>query len=172
MSHKTLDKNGITFTYDSNGNLIKQSNGLEFFYDHTGVFAVKHNNATYFYRKDAQANIVALLDKTGAAVVEYKYDAWGKCQTTVVDSAANTIAALNPFRYRGYYFDTETGFYFLKTRYYDPEIGRFITIDDISYLTPERINGLNLYAYCNDNPVMGYDPYVCFFVEIIASQYS
>ena len=145
MSHKTLDKNGITFTYDSNGNLIKQSNGLEFFYDHTGVFVVKHNNATYFYRKEAQANIVALLDNTGAVVVKYKYDAWGKCQTTIVDSSSTTIAELNPFRYRGYYFDIETGFYFLKTRYYDPEIGRFITIDDISYLTPERINGLNLY---------------------------
>jgi hypothetical protein len=54
------------------------------------VFAVKHNNATYFYRKDAQANIVALLDNKGAVVVKYKYDAWGKCQTTVMDSTANT----------------------------------------------------------------------------------
>ena len=91
-------------------------------------------------------------------MVKYKYDAWGKCQTTVVDSNANDIATLNPFRYRSYYFDTETGFYFLKTRYYDPEIGRFMTIDDISYLDPDSINGLNLYAYCGNNPVMGYDP--------------
>ena len=68
------------------------------------------------------------------------------------------IGVLNPFRYRSYYFDTETGLYFLKTRYYDPEIGRFISIDDISYLDPEIINGLNLYAYCGNNPVMGYDP--------------
>ena len=151
-------KNSITFTYDSNGNLIKQSNGLEFLYDHTGVFAVKHNNATYFYRKDAQANIVALLDNTGAVVVKYRYDAWGKCQTTVVDSNANTIAELNPFRYRSYYLDTETNLYFLKTRYYDPEIGRFMTIDDLSYLDPESINGLNLYAYCLNNPVNCIDP--------------
>ena len=151
-------KNNITFTYDSNGNLIKQSNGLEFLYDHTGVFAVKHNNATYFYRKDAQANIVALLDNTGAVVVKYKYDAWGKCQTTVVDSTATEIATLNPFRYRSYYFDTETNLYFLKTRYYDPEIGRFMTIDDISYLDPESINGLNLYAYCGNDPINKYDP--------------
>ena len=147
----------ITFTYDSNGNLIKQSNGLEFLYDHTGVFAVKYNGLTYFYRKDAQANIVELLDSNGAVVVKYKYDAWGNC---VVD--ANTIntelANLNPFRYRSYYFDTETNLYFLKTRYYDPEIGRFMTIDDISYLDPDSINGLNLYAYCGNNPVMGYDP--------------
>ena len=155
---RRIAKNGITFIYDSNGNLIKQSNGLEFLYDHTGVFAVKHGNETYYYRKDAQGNIVELLDSTGAVVVKYKYDAWGKCQTTVVDSAANTIATLNPFRYRGYYFDTETNLYFLKTRYYDPEIGRFMTIDDISYLSPKHINGLNLYAYCRNNPVAGYDP--------------
>ena len=91
-------------------------------------------------------------------MVKYKYDAWGKCQTTVVDSTATEIASLNPFRYRSYYYDTETKLYFLKTRYYDPEIGRFITIDDIGYLDPESINGLNLYAYCGDNPVMNFDP--------------
>ena len=151
-------KNGITFTYDSNGNLIKQSNGLEFLYDHTGVFALKYNGSTYFYRKNAQNDIIALLDTNGATVVKYNYDAWGKCQTTVVNSNATEIAELNPFRYRSYYFDTETNLYFLKTRYYDPEIGRFMTIDDISYLDPESINGLNLYAYCGNNPVMGYDP--------------
>ena len=151
-------KNGIMFTYDSNGNLIKQSNGLEFFYDHTGVFAVKYDGSTYFYRKDVLGNVAKILDNTGAVVVEYKYDAWGKCQTTVVDSSATEIANLNPFRYRGYYFDTETGFYFLKTRYYDPEICRFTTIDDIKYLAPESINGLNLYTYCGNNPIMHIDP--------------
>ena len=90
-------------------------------------------------------------------MVKYKYDAWGKC---VVDTSTTntTLANLNPFRYRSYYLDTETRFYFLKTRYCDPEIGRFMTIDDISYIDPESINGLNLYAYCGDNPVMGYDP--------------
>ena len=155
---RRIGKNGITFTYDSNGNLIKQSNGLEFLYDHTGVFAVKHGEETYFYRKDAQSNIVELLDSSGDTVVKYKYDAWGNCQTTVVDSTASTVAELNPFRYRSYYFDTETGFYFLKTRYYDPEIGRFMTIDDISYLDPEFINGLNLYAYCLNNPIKYSDP--------------
>ena len=150
-------KNGITFTYDSNGNLIKQSNGLEFFYDHTGVFAIKYNNATYFYRKNAQNDIIALLDNNGSVVVKYKYDAWGICKVLNADGSMITddthIGILNPFRYRSYYFDTETNLYFLKTRYYDPEIGRFMTIDDISYLDPKRINGLNLYAYCLNNPV-------------------
>ena len=154
--------------FNSNGNLIKQSNGLEFLYDHTGVFAVKYNNATYFYRKNAQNDIIALLDNTGATVVKYKYDAWGKCKvlnTSGVEiTDSNNIGILNPFRYRSYYYDTETGFYFLKTRYYDPEIGRFMTIDDLSYLDPDSINGLNLYAYCGDNPVMAYDPNGTFFL--------
>ena len=158
-------KNGITFTYDSNGNLIKQSNGLEFFYDHTGVFAVKYNGSTYFYRKNAQNDIISLLDNNGSVLVKYKYDAWGKC---IIDaSTTNTeLANLNPFRYRSYYYDVETSLYFLKTRYYDPETGRFITIDDILYLDPESINGLNLYAYCGNNPIMYYDPtgHLAFFI--------
>ena len=158
MSKQKEGKTASTFTYDFNGSLIKQSNQIKFLYDHTGVFAVKYNNLTYFYRKNAQNDIIALLDSNGSVVVKYKYDAWGKCHTIVVDSTANTIAELNPFRYRSYYLDTETGFYFLKTRYYDPEIGRFMTIDDISYLDPDSINGLNLYAYCCSNPVLCYDP--------------
>lgn len=113
---------------------------------------------SFFYPRDDQTNVIALLDNSGAVVVKYKYDAWGNCITTVVNSNASTIATLNPFRYRSYYFDTEIGFYFLKTRYYDPEIGRFMTIDEISYLDPENINGLNLYAYCRNNPMMYCDP--------------
>ena len=64
---------------------------------------------------------------------------------------------LNPFRYRGYYYDTETNLYYLKTRYYDPAVGRFISADNVKYLDPDSINGLNLYAYCNNNPVMYVD---------------
>ena len=159
---RRIAKNGITFTYDSNGNLIKQSNGLEFLYDHTGVFAVKYAGSTYFYRKNAQNDIIALLDNMGTVVVKYKYDAWGNGKvlnasgTEITDT--NNIGILNPFRYRGYYYDTETNLYFLKTRYYDPQIGRFMTIDDLSYLDPNSINGLNLYAYCGNNPIMYSDP--------------
>lgn len=90
-------------------------------------------------------------------MVKYNYDAWGNCQVDA--STTNTeLANINPFRYRSYYYDTDAKLYFLKTRYYDPEIGRFMTIDDISYLDPESINGLNLYAYCGNNPVMNIDP--------------
>ena len=98
-------------------------------------------------------------------MVKYKYDTWGKCKILNASGAeitdSNNIGILNPFRYRSYYFDTETGFYFLKTRYYDPEIGRFTTIDDISYLDPESVNGLNLYAYCGNNPINRVDPMGC-----------
>ena len=94
-------------------------------------------------------------------MVKYSYDAWGNCKVLNASgaeiTAANHIGNLNPFRYRGYYYDTETKLYYLQSRYYDPEIGRFITIDDISYLDPDAINGLNLYAYCLNNPVMYID---------------
>ena len=153
---RRLRKNTIQFTYDSSGRLIKQSNGLTFFYDHTGVAGLKYNNHFYCYRKDVQGNIIAILDSYGEVVVEYSYDAWGR--NACSGYQCETLGALNPFRYRGYYYDTETGLYYLKTRYYDPTLGRFMTIDGIEYLDPETINGLNLYAYCNNNPVMNVDP--------------
>ena len=91
-------------------------------------------------------------------MVQYKYDAWGGIRTEVKDETHAGIAELNPFRYRSYYYDRETNLYYLNTRYYDPETGRFISQDDVSYLDPEHINGLNLFAYCNNNPVMKVDP--------------
>ncbi len=114
---------------------------------------------------------IALLDSVGKVVVQYVYDAWGN--HAVLDGNGNDIADenhignKNPFRYRGYYYDVETELYYLQTRYYDPEIGRFITIDGIQYLDPETINGLNLYAYCGDNPVMRTDPTGMFFLCLL-----
>ena len=100
-------------------------------------------------------------------MVRYRYDGWGNHKVMNPDGSKNEsdtfIGNINPFRYRGYYYDVETGLYYLKTRYYDPETGRFITIDDISYLAPDTINGLNLYAYCGNNPVMNVDPNGTFF---------
>ena len=159
---RRIKKGNISYTYDSQGRLLKQSNGLEFLYDHSGVFAVKNGESTYFYRKDAQSNITAIIDSEGSVVARYLYNAWG--EVSVVDNTGKeitdkeNIANLNPYRYRSYYYDTETGLYYLKTRYYDPQVGRFMTIDGIEYLDPETINGLNLYAYCNNNPVMNVDP--------------
>ena len=159
---RRIAKDGISYTYDSNGNLIKQSNGLEYIYDHSGVFGVTYGGETYVYRKDAQGNVIALMNASGAVVARYLYDAWGTCVVVNNDGAeiadTNHIGNLNPFRYRGYYYDVETKLYYLKTRYYDPEVGRFMSIDGIEYLDPETINGLNLYAYCGNNPVMNIDP--------------
>ena len=159
---RRVSKGTITYIYDSNGRLITQNNGLEFIYDNSGIIGVKHNGNIYFYRKDAQGNIIAILDYSGDVVVEYKYDAWGNhavLDASGMDITAEThIGNMNPFRYRGYYYDTETDLYFLQTRYYDPETGRFISRDSIEYADPETINGLNLYAYCGNDPVMCADP--------------
>ncbi len=159
-----IGKGNVNYTYDGSGNIVKQSDGentLEYIYDHSGITGVKRGEETYIYRRNAQGDIIALLDSNGALVVKYVYDAWGSHKVTSPDGSVISdqthIGNLNPFRYRGYYYDIETGLYYLKTRYYDPEVGRFITIDDISYLDPETINGLNLYAYCGNNPVMNVD---------------
>ena len=80
----------------------------------------------------------------------------------------NSVAKLNPFRYRGYYYDAETGLYYLNSRYYDPSIGRFINADDIGYIQPTDINGLNLFAYCGNNPVMYTDPNGNFVLSLTA----
>ena len=112
-------------------------------------------------RRSDKYIILIPLDSNGNVVVKYKYDAWGNHAVLNPDGSENEnstfIGNVNPVRYRGYYYDTETGLYYLKSRYYDPETGRFITIDDVSYLAPETINGLNLYAYCGNNPVMRVD---------------
>ena len=155
---RRVGKGNIAFTYDSDGRLIKQSDGLEFIYDNSGVIGLKYAGDTYFYRRDCQGNIIAVIDNAGNVVVEYKYDAWGNHEAIVANEAYVALANLNPYRYRGYYYDSETDLYFLQTRYYDPETGRFISRDSIEYADPETICGLNLYAYCGNNPVMATDP--------------
>ena len=92
----------------------------------------------------------------GTVVCLCTYDAWGN--HTVTDYTEYNLGNINPIRYCGYYYDTETGLYYLKSRYYDPQTGRFISMDDISYLDPETIGGVNLYTYCLNNPVKYVDP--------------
>ena len=83
-------------------------------------------------------------------MVQYEYDAWGN---HTVSGSNTELGNLNPFRYRGYFYDTDTGFYYLQTRYYDPEVGRFISPDSVEYATPETVDGLNLYVYGGNNPI-------------------
>ncbi len=160
---KRIKKNDISYIYDSQGRLFAQSNGIEYFYDeNSSPISFAYLGEVYYYKKDLLGNVIEILDTTGTTVVKYVYDAWGNHKVLNPDGTENTstlsIGNINPIRYRSYYFDTETGLYFLQTRYYDPQTGRFINIDDISYLEPEAINGLNLYAYCGNNPIMYSDP--------------
>ena len=95
-------------------------------------------------------------------MVQYKYNAWGGFKILDANGAEITdtthIGYKNSIRYRGYYYNAMLGLYYLTTRYYDPETGRFTSADSIDYLAPDTINGLNLYAYCGNNPVMNVDP--------------
>ena len=118
-----------------------------------------YNGATpqpYYYRRNLQGDVIAIYDANGTRTVEYAYDAFGKC--TVKYSTISDLAYNNPIRYRGYYFDHETGLYYLNARYYNPQWRRFISPDDTAYLDPESVNGLNLYVYCNNDPVNNIDP--------------
>ena len=135
---------------------------LQYFYNQQGVAGFRLNNDYYFFRKNLFGDIIAIYNSYGARVAKYAYDAYGVCKVMSSGGAVNTdkdfVGNINPFRYRGYYYDVETGLYYLQSRYYDPAVGRFINADSLEYLDPETAGGLNLYAYCNCNPVMYVDP--------------
>jgi RHS repeat-associated protein len=114
------------------------------------------NGVKYTYETNAQGDVTGLVDSSGNEVVTYSYDTWGKL-LSIGGTLASTVGAANPFRYRGYYYDTETGLYYLQSRYYNPELGRFISKDDPSYHDGQDAIGSNLYAYANNNPVMNVD---------------
>ena len=98
--------------------------------------------------------MVGVYNSSGTKLVTFRYDAYGNC---TVSGDAN-FAQWCKIRYRGYYFDTETGFYWVQTRYYNPEWCRWVSPDSLSYLDPEAAHGLNLYAYCGNDPVNFTDP--------------
>jgi len=99
------------------------------------------------------------VDDDGSVVVAYTYDTWGKL-VSITGSAATTLGVANPYRYRGYRYDNETGFYYLNSRYYDPEVGRFINADEVSVtgVNPMGLTDKNLFAYCDNNLVNRHDP--------------
>ena len=102
-------------------------------------------------------DVVTIFGVNGNKIVEYVYDAYGNC--TIKGTTTNYVLAYaNPIRYRGYYYDEDTNLYYLNARYYSPEFRRFISPDDTSYLDAETVNGLNLYCYCNNDPVNYCDP--------------
>lgn len=126
---------------------------LHFFYDAQSRPAkVRFNGTIYTYVHNLQGDIVGILDSTGNLVVEYKYDAWGKPLATT-GSLADTLGIRNPFRYRGYIYDEESGLYWLKSRYYCPELCRFISMDALLGLRGGMLTH-NSYTYCWNTPTM------------------
>ena len=109
------------------------------------------------YQRNLQGDVVAIYDTNGTLKAKYLYDAWGNC-TISSETTSYDMANANPIRYRGYYYDDDTGLYFCNARCYSPKWRRFISPDDTAYLDPEAVNGLNLYCYCNNDPVNYVDP--------------
>ena len=161
-TQKTVGSTVYNYYY-ADGRLVRQtwgSNYMDFLYDESGnAYSFVYNGTQYYYVRNLQGDVVKILNTSGTVVATYTYDAWGK-----VTNSGNVVGQYNPIRYRGYYYDTDTGFYYLQSRYYDPAIKRFINADDASLI---GVNGdfisLNLYSYCLNNPVMcsdesGYAP--------------
>ena len=160
---KKTDYRGITWNYIYDGNkLIREksiNNTLDFLYDeYDNLYGfIKDNSEKYLYIRDQLQNIIGITDINGKIVVKYSYDAWGAIKS-IIDTSSSGIGKLNPFRFKGYYYDNESSMYYCKTRYYVPQWGRWLSPDSIEYLNPESINKLNLYTYANNNPVIYYDP--------------
>ena len=152
---------GVTTEYRMAGSLIvSERTGDEtiwYQYDSAArLVAMVVGGVRYNYVRNAQNDITGLIDKTGKRVVSYKYDSWGKTISTTGTLAA-TIGKKNPFRYRGYYFDAESGMYYLQSRYYDVEIRRFISADGIMASVGGNIKGSNVFCYCFSNPIKTLD---------------
>lgn len=182
----TSGHSALAFTYDADGlrltktvgsvqhkyiwqggKLVSENYGsttLEFFYDESGApYALIYNGTTYYYVTNLQGDVVKIVNASGTSQAEYSYNAWGQ-----VISATGTLAAVNPIRYRGYYYDVESGFYYLKSRYYDPAICRFINADGMAS-TGQGFLGCNMFAYCNNNPVKNADPDGQFFGTLVGA---
>ena len=149
--------NGITTTYQLDGSKIvsENRNGTvqSYFYDENGsVLGITYGGENYYFRKNFQGDVLAILTASGEVVVEYSYDPWGNI-LAVTGTLASTLGADNPFRYRGYYYDTESCFYYLNSRYYDAKVCRFVNADLVVAGVGGDLRGYNLYTYCFNNPV-------------------
>ena len=157
VTHEYLTLNGKVAreTIKTNNSLTAV---LDFIYDESGKpFALKYSTDgatfdTYYYVLNLQGDVVKLIQANGHVVAHYTYDAWG-----YILSSGGNLAAVNPLRYRGYYYDNETGFYYLQSRYYDPANRRFISAD-VYASTGQGFVGTNMFAYCNNKPIINSDP--------------
>ena len=151
--------NGATTRYYYNAGQLqaeaREDAFIYYLYGIEGIAGMVYNGQYYIYEKNILGDVIGIYDSNRVKVATYDYDAWGN-----VVRKSGTMADVNPIRYRGYYYDEETGFYYLNTRYYDPEIRRFVNADSYELL-PELAGvygQVNLYNYCNNNPVMYTDP--------------
>ena len=158
---KKVASTGVYMRYVYDGSRLSEfnfyGNILKFTYDANGTpLTVSYNGALYYYVTNLQGDVVAILNTDKQPVVQYTYDAWGKLLSRT-GSMASTLGQYNPLRYRGYVYDLETGLYYLQSRYYDPEWGRFINADGL-VSTGQGLTGNNMFAYCGNNPVVYTDP--------------
>ena len=153
---------------------------VQFVYDAEGKpFLLRLNGKTdYFYLYNGLGDVVGLIDSSNKVVVRYQYNSCGKV-TSSEDTSGVSLATLNPFRYRKYVYDPETGLYCLGSRYYDPEVGRFVNADDPGtiFAKPQELYNKNLYAYCDNNPVIrediqGYFPIPCIVGAVVGAVVS
>ena len=162
--------NGVTHTYQLNGSQIISEQWddklLVYLYDASGSpIGMMYRTTSYeldewnvfWYEKNLQGDVVAVYNSMGQELVNYSYDAWGNQTVKYWNGGGTTPAQYNPFRYRGYYYDTDLGMYYLQSRYYDAKICRFINADSY-FSTGQGILGNNMFAYCNNNPVNSVDP--------------
>ena len=174
---KVKKVNGVlaeTTEYMLNGKIVvglthtdhasNEVDAMRFFYDAQGKVAqVNFNGSVYSYVRNLQGDIVGMLDNSGSIVVEYKYDAWGRAISTV-GTLTTTVGKYNLFRYRGYNYDEETGLYYLRSRYYNPVMERFVNADT-------RVNGIgsaaNVYCYCNNSSLRFIDPDGCYGESVV-----
>ena len=114
-------------------------------------------DTTYYLLTNLQGDVVGIYNTSGTKIYEYAYDAWGNIiKSAQVATGGIAASEVNPFRYRGYYYDTETGLYYLQSRYYNPEWGRFLNSDVYVNANGDLV-GFNMFAYCSNNPVMNID---------------
>ena len=170
---KTVD--GVTTTYHMAGRVIagETTDGQTIWYNYdtqSQLISIVYNHVDYFYVRNAQGDILALIDKVGNKVVEYKYDSWGAI-VDVSGSMAGSLGKKNPFRYRGYYYDEETGLYYLRRRYYDSTLQRFISADkkDTLLLRVKMVNNRNLFLYCDNNPIIRSDSTGAFWISLVSA---
>ena len=153
---KTVGGTAVEYMLDGS-QILAEKNGstvLRYFYDaNSSPVGMMIGSTYYLYEKNLQGDIVGIYTTSGLKVASYSYDAWGNTVSSSYTSGYQTAHDLNPFRYRGYYYDTESGFYYLQSRYYDPATGRFLNADGYVNANGD-LQGFNMYAYCSNNPVM------------------